>query len=56
MPVWMKHTKEERKKPAIIKLFDYGKGETDIVDQRMGNFTTGNGPEQTFVFSWTLHE
>ena len=33
-------TKDEKKKPAIIKVYDFTKGRTDIMDQRFGNYTT----------------
>jgi len=33
-------TKDEKKKPAIIKLYDFTKGGTDIIDQKMGSYTT----------------
>ena len=33
-------TKDEKKKPAIIKVYDFTKGGTDIMDQRFGNYTT----------------
>ena len=28
-----------KKKSAIIKLYDFTKGETDVVDQKMGNYS-----------------
>lgn len=33
-------TKDDKKKPAVYKLYDLTKGGTDIVDQRMGSFTS----------------
>ena len=33
-------TKDEKKKPAIIKVYDFTKGGVDIMDQRFGNYTT----------------
>ena len=33
-------TKDDKTKPAIIKLYDFTKGGTDIVDQKMGAYTT----------------
>ena len=33
-------TEDKMSKPAIIKFYDYTKGGTDIVDQRIGNYTT----------------
>ena len=33
-------TKDEKTKPAAIKLYDFTKGGTDIVDQKMGAYTT----------------
>lgn len=43
-------TKDDGKnKPAVFKLFDFAKGGTDIVDQRMGtiqqSWNPENGPE-----------
>ena len=32
-------SKDENKKPAIYKLYDFTKGGTDIVDQKMGSYT-----------------
>ena len=32
-------TKDEKKKPAIIKLYDFTKGGTDVVDMRMQTFS-----------------
>ncbi len=33
-------TKDKQKKPAIMKVYDYTKGGTDIMDQRMSNYST----------------
>ena len=33
-------TKDAKKKPAIFRLYDVTKGGTDVVDQRMGSYTT----------------
>ena len=33
-------TKDDKTKPAVIKLYDFTKGGTDIVDQKMGAYTT----------------
>lgn len=33
-------TKDDKRKPAVYKLYDMTKGGTDIVDQRMGSFTS----------------
>ena len=33
-------TKDENKKPAIMKFYDFTKGGTDIIDQKMGTYTT----------------
>ena len=33
-------TKDEVKKPAVIKLYDFSKGGMDIADQKMGAYTT----------------
>ena len=30
-------TKDEKKKPAVIKLYDFTKGGTDIPDQKSGH-------------------
>ena len=33
-------TKDEVKKPAVIKLYDFTKGGADIVDPKMGAYST----------------
>ena len=33
-------TKDKKKKPAIMKFYDFTKGGTDIIDQKMGTYTT----------------
>ena len=33
-------TKDDKKKPGLYKLYDFTKGGTDIVDQKMGSYTT----------------
>lgn len=33
-------TKDDKKKPALYKLYDFTKGGTDIIDQKMGSYTT----------------
>ena len=30
---------EGKNKPAIIELHDFAKGETDVADQKMGNYS-----------------
>ena len=40
---------DERKKPALIKLYDFTKGGTDIVDQKIGFYTT-----KTKSRRWTM--
>ena len=42
-------TRDERKKPAIYRLYDVTKGGTDVVDQRMRAFTT-----KTKSRKWTV--
>ena len=37
MPTLPALTKEDERKPAVVKIYDYTKGGTDIIDQRMGN-------------------
>ena len=33
-------TKDKKTKPAVIKLYDFTKGGTDIADQKMGAYAT----------------
>ena len=33
-------TKDDKQKPALYKLYDFTKGGTDIIDQKMGAYTT----------------
>ena len=33
-------TKDEKKKPALYKLYDFTKGGTDVIDYRMGKYST----------------
>ena len=33
-------TKDDKKKPAIMKFYDFTTGGTDIIDQKMGTYTT----------------
>ncbi len=33
-------TKDKKKKPAIMKVYDFTKGGTDIMDQKMSNYST----------------
>ena len=41
VPPLLGTTKDDRKnKPALLKFYDYTKGGTDIVDQRIGTYTT----------------
>ena len=42
MPPLLAVTKDEKKKPAIFKLYDFTKGGTDISDQRADKYTTAN--------------
>ena len=39
---------DDKKKPALFKLYDFTKGGTDIVDQRIGMYTT-----KTKTRKWT---
>ena len=49
-PTLMGVTKDEnRKKPAIYKMYDYSKGGTDVVDQKMSYYSTN-----TKSARWTL--
>ena len=32
-------TDDNKRKPAILKLYDFTKGGTDVVDQKMGTYT-----------------
>ena len=43
-------TKDDSKKPAIYKVYDFSKGGTDIVDQRMTSYSTRSNSRR-----WTLH-
>ena len=49
-------TKDDgKKKPAIYKLYDFTKGDTDVVDQRMGMYTCEfMSPKWTMVACWGL--
>ena len=38
-PPYLGVTQDERKKPQIIKVYDFTNGGTDICDQRSGNYT-----------------
>ena len=42
-------TKDDEKKPAIMKLYDFTKGGTDIVDHRINKYTTNTKSNK-----WTL--
>ena len=43
MPVILGTTKDDGKqKPAILKFYDFSKGGTDIIDQRMGNYSVNS--------------
>lgn len=43
MPPILGTTKDDGKeKPAIIKFYDFSKGGTDIIDQRMGNYSVNS--------------
>ena len=50
-------TKDDgKKKPAIIKFYDFTKGGTDIMDQRMDSYTTSSKSKKWTkkTFSWML--
>ena len=49
-------TKDDKKMPAIIKFYDFTKGGTDIVDQRIGNYSTKSKTKKWIkvVFFYTL--
>ncbi|CAH1242583.1 Hypp6857 [Branchiostoma lanceolatum] len=50
VPPLLAVTKDDKKfKPAIYKLYDFTKGGTDIVDQRMGSYTC-----KTKTPRWTM--
>jgi hypothetical protein len=42
IPPIMGITKDDKKKPAIIKFYDFTKGGTDVMDQRIGYGTTNS--------------
>ena len=55
MPIILGNTiDDEKKKPAIIKFYDFTKGGTDIVDQRIDKYTvsgkTNSWPKKVFWF------
>jgi len=50
MPTILGVTKDDKKKPAIIKLYDFTKGGTDIVDQRMSYYSVNTKSSR-----WTLN-
>ena len=43
-------SKDDQKKPALYKVYDFSKGGTDIVDQRMESYSTRSNSRR-----WTLH-
>ena len=50
-------TKDDgKKKPAIIKFYDFTKGGTDIMDQRMDSYTTSSKSKKWTkkTFRWML--
>lgn len=50
MPPLLGTTKDDGKsKPALLKFYDFSKGGTDIVDQRIGNYTVN-----TMSRRWTM--
>jgi hypothetical protein len=57
LPPLLGTTKDDgNNKPAIMKLYDYTKGGTDIVDQRIGSYTTNSksGKWTLTAFSYML--
>ena len=42
-------TDENKRKPAILKLYDFTKGGTDVVDQKLGTYTVKSKSRK-----WTL--
>ena len=38
-PIFAVTKDDGKKKPAIIKLYSFTKGVTDVVDQKMGNYS-----------------
>ena len=57
MPPLLGTTKDDNKnKPALLKFYDFTKGGTDIVDQRIGTYTTNCKSNRwtTTAFSYIL--
>ena len=51
VPPLLATTKDDNKnKPAIYKLYDFSKGETDIIDQRMGFYSCTSKSKR-----WTMN-
>ena len=47
---------DDKSKPAIYKLYDFSKGETDIIDQKMGSYSCKSKSKRWAmnVFSYVL--
>ena len=57
MPAIIGHTIDDGKaKPAVLKFYDFSKGGTDIVDQRIGSYTVNSKSKRwtMTVFSYIL--